>query len=118
LKTTLALTTKETNMQYKTMILQYLRQRPEIHNQLKSKRTLLPTLERWATELKTRHQTWKEQLSQAKPGSDPSQIASEALEFAFQELKDCLMPETRQRKNQPLSLDEVMAFIRREKPPA
>ena len=51
---------------------------------------LLPTLEQLASELKTSHEAWKEQLSQARPGSSESQIASEALEIALKELEDCL----------------------------
>ena len=44
----------------------------------------------YARELKTSHEAWKETLSQARPGSDPSQIASEALEMALKELEDRL----------------------------
>jgi len=73
-----------------TIILELLKQRPEIHNQLRSNRMLLSTVERYARELKANHETWKESLSQAKPGSDESQIASEALEFALKELEDRL----------------------------
>ena len=40
-------------------------------------------MDAYATELKASHEAWKEQLSQARPGSDPSQIASEALELAI-----------------------------------
>jgi hypothetical protein len=109
---------KETDMQYKTMILQYLRQRPAIHNQLKSSRTLLPTLDLWASDLMRRHEVWQEQLAKAKPGSDPSQIASEALEIAFHELVSCLIPESQPDEHEACSLDAAMAFIRRQNPPA
>jgi hypothetical protein len=42
----------------------------------------------WATELKASHETWKQTLAEAKPGSEPSQIASEAMEMALKELED------------------------------
>ena len=77
-------------MQYKTIVLELLQQRPEMHEQLRRTRKLLPTMETYAKELKTSHEAWKETLSQARPGSDPSQIASEAMEMALKELEDRL----------------------------
>jgi hypothetical protein len=61
-------------MKYKTIILELLQQRPEMLGELRKDRKLLPTLELYARELKTSHEAWKEVLSQAKPGSDPSRI--------------------------------------------
>ena len=83
LKRTPPLIPKEANMKYKTMILQLLRQRPEMYNKLRSSRTLLPTLDRLARELKASHKAWMDRLAKTKPGSDPSQIAAEALEMAL-----------------------------------
>lgn len=77
-------------MQYKTIVLELLKQQTEWHEQLRSTRQLLPTLERYALELKANHEACQEALSQSRPGSDPNQIASEALEIAIQELKDRL----------------------------
>ena len=57
-------------MQYKTIILELLKERTELHEQLRLTRRLLPTLETWAHELKTSHEAWKEHLNQARPGSD------------------------------------------------
>jgi len=79
---------------------------------------MLPTMERYAAELKTRHEAWKECLSLAMPGSDPSQIASEALELALKELEDRLPSASRPNDSEPLSLEEAMAFIRRQTPSA
>ena len=62
-------------MQYKTIVLELLKERTELHEQLRLTRRLLPTMETCARELKASHETWKETLAQAKPGSDPSQIA-------------------------------------------
>jgi hypothetical protein len=103
-------------MQYKTIILQYLRQRPNLHNQLKSSRTLLPTLDAYAIQLKTSHEALKEQLARANPERDPSQIANQALEIALKEWTSSLPPESSQNENEPLSLDGAMAHIRRHNP--
>ena len=59
-----------------------------------------------------------DQLSQAKPGSDPSQIASEALELAMEDLRDDLPSASQASEAEPLSLDAAMNFLRRHSPPA
>jgi len=101
-------------MQYKTIILELLQQRPEMHEQLRKNRKLLPALEFYAKELKTSHEAWKETLSELRPGSDPSQIAGEAMEMALRDLvEDHLPSASRPGDKEPLSLDEAMAFIRR-----
>jgi hypothetical protein len=103
---------KEANMQYKTIVLELLQQRPQMHDQLRKDRKLLRAMEIYAQELKTSHEAWKETLCQEKPGSDQSQIASEALEMALKELEDRLPSGSPQDDNQALSLNEAMAFVR------
>jgi len=100
-------------MQYKTIIQEMLEQRPQMHDQLRKDRKLLPTLEVCARELKTSHQAWTQVLSEAKPGSDPSQIASEALEMALGDMEQHLASASPQTENQRLTLDGAMAFVRR-----
>jgi len=100
-------------MQYKTIILELLEQRPQIYDQLRKQRKLLTTVEMYARELKTRHEAWKETLDQAQPGSDQSQIAFEALEMALKDLEDRLPSESLPKDNETLSLDAAMAFIRK-----
>jgi hypothetical protein len=100
-------------MQYKTIILEMLQNRPQLHEQLRKERKLLPAMENYARELKTSHQGWKELLSQIRPGSDKNQIASEALELALKELEDRLPSESPQNGNEALILDAAMLFIRR-----
>jgi hypothetical protein len=100
-------------MHYKTIILEMLQQRPQIHEELRQSRKLLPTLEFYASELKDSHEDWKDRLLQAKPESDPSQIASEAMELALKELEDRLPSESRQDASETLSLDLAMAHISR-----
>jgi hypothetical protein len=103
----------EINMQYKTIIHELLQQRPQMLGQLRKKRKLLQTLELYAQELKTSHEAWKELLFTMRPGSDQSQIASEALEIALKELEDRLPSEPPQKGNEALFLDAAMLFLRR-----
>jgi len=103
---------KETHMQYKTIMLELLRERTELHEQLRQTRQLLPMLETLAEELKTSHDAWKKTLAQAKPDSDPSQIAAEALEMALRDLEERLPSSTPPEDGEPLSLDAAMAFVR------
>lgn len=105
-------------MLYKTIVLQLLEQCPETHDQLKSQRMLLPTLERCSTDLKARHEVWTDLLRQSRPGSDPSQIASEALEIALQELEDRLRSASSPDDNEPLSLDRAMTLFHTHTRPA
>ena len=98
-------------MQYKTIVLELLKERTELHEQLRLTRRLLPTMETCSRELKASHETWKEMLTQANPGSDPSQIASEALELAIKELEDRLPTVSQPDDREPLSLDQAMASV-------
>ena len=104
-------------MQYKTIVLELLIQRPQLHVRLKKQHRLLSTLEQYATDLKASHEVLQTQLSQAKPLSDPAQIASEALEIAIQELENRLPFESAQ-EDEPVSTEAAMAFLRRHTPPA
>ena len=99
-------------MQYKTIVLELLKERTELHEQLRLTRRLLPTLETCARELKASHETWKETLAQANPDSDPMQISSEAMEMALKELEDRLPSVSPPDDQEPLSLDGAMAFVR------
>jgi len=105
-------------MQYKTIVLELLEDRAELHRSLRAAKTLLPAIYRYASELKASHEEWKDRLSQARPGSDASQIASEALELALKDLESRLPSESAPAGVEPLSLDEAMAFLRRHTPPA
>jgi len=104
-------------MQYKNMILELLQQRPEIHNQLRRERKLLMTMEHYAMELKASHQAWTEFLSQIRPGSNRSQLSSEALEFALKELQDRLRSASQLDESASQFLDAAMLFIRKPHTP-
>jgi hypothetical protein len=100
-------------MQYKTIIHDLLQQRPQMHDQLRKSRKLLPTLEHYAKELKTSHEAWKGLLTQLRPGSDKNQIASEAMEIACKEMEDRLPSESAPDGNTAQVLDAAMLFLRR-----
>jgi hypothetical protein len=106
----------ETTMHYKTIILELLQHRPQMHEQLRKDRKLLTTMELYAKELKTSHEAWKELLSQLRPGSDRNQVSSEALEIALKELEDRLPSESPANGNDSLFLDAAMLFVRRHTP--
>ena len=103
-------------MQYKTIVLQLLEQHPEIYNPLRRQRKVLPAMEHYANELRNLHLAWQEMFNQATPDSDPSQIASEALEMALKDLEDRLQSATPRDGQEELSLDQAMAFISRHTP--
>jgi hypothetical protein len=105
-------------MQYKTIVLELLKARPRIHKKLCRRRMLLPTLERYANQLKTSHDAWKDHLSWAMPGRNESQIASEALEIALDELATFLHSEFQPEDSEKPSLQGAMVFIRGRRPPA
>jgi hypothetical protein len=105
-------------MQYKTIILELLQQRPRMYNQLRKSRKLLLMVDRYASELRISHQACKDYLSQAGPGSSPSQIANEALEIALKEIEDRLPNESPPNETEPFSLEAAMASIRLHTPPA
>jgi signal transduction histidine kinase len=105
-------------MQYKTIIYELLQQRPQMQEQLRKERKLLAALENYAKDLKTSHEGWKQLLSQMRPVSDPSQIASEALEIAVKEMEDRLPSESPQNESEALFLDAAMLFLRRPTPRA
>lgn len=98
-------------MLYKTIILSLLQGRPQMHERLRKNRKLLPALEFYAKELKSNHEAWKETLLLAMPDSDPSQIASDAMEIALQEMEARLPSASPRSEAEVLSLDEAVAFL-------
>ena len=103
-------------MQYKTIILELLQSRTAMYDQLRKERKVLTIMERYARELKSSHQAWKEMLLPLRPGSDPSQIANEALEIALKELEDRLPSAPSPDESQAQVLDAAMLFLRRRSP--
>ena len=77
-------------MHYKTIVLEFIQQNPLLHSKLRQSRTLLPTAEQYANQLKELHEHWKLRLSQSRPEASPVQLASEALELALAEVERSL----------------------------
>ena len=105
-------------MLYKTIVLELLQQRTELYEGLRSARKLLSALETDSKELKTHYEAWKETLSRARPGSDPSQIGSEALELAQKDLETRLPPAHVHGEDVVLSLDAAISYLRNPSPRA
>jgi hypothetical protein len=105
-------------MQYKTMVLELLEQRPQMYERLRKQRMLLPTMEFYAGELKDLHEGWKQHLAETRPGSDPGQISSQALELALNELKGILPSDSSTEETDQPSLDDFVTYLRRHTPPA
>jgi FtsZ-binding cell division protein ZapB len=101
----------ETAMQYKTIVLEMLKERTALHEQLRQTHRLLPAMETYAKQLKASHQSWMETLSAARPGSDPAQISSEAMELALRELEDRLPPVSPQDESGLPTLEEATAYL-------
>lgn len=102
---------------YKTIVLRFLEDRPELHDRLRKNRQLLQAVNRLAEQLKASHEVWKDFLSQTNPAESEYQTASEALELAIKELADNLSSGAQPDGGQSLSLDEAMAFVRSHLPP-
>jgi hypothetical protein len=100
-------------MQYKTIVLELLKERTELHEKLRKQRKLLSTVELYARELKSSHGAWKNLLTQMRPRSAPSQVANEALEIALKELEERLPTASRRKGNEAVFLDAAMMFLRR-----
>ena len=105
-------------MHYKTIALELIEESPDLYKQLCSSKLILSALDGYAAEMKASHEAWKKALMQKRPGSDPTQIASEALELAIQDLRDRLPSASAQGETEPLSLDAAMSYIRKHTPPA
>ena len=105
-------------MQYKTIVLGLLVQQPQLHVQLKKQHKLLSTMEGYAMELRDKHEAWKAQLSQIRPPGTPSQIASEAMEIALEDLQKQLLYEFPPEDETRFRWSAAMTFLRRHTPPA
>jgi hypothetical protein len=103
-------------MLYKTMVLGLLQQQPLMHQKLRREKLLLGAMEFYAGELKALHEGWKLHLSETKPGSDESKIASEALEIALAELQDSLPSASSSEDEHRPALDDLMSFLRAHTP--
>ena len=105
-------------MHYKTIIMELINDQPELAVQLRGRKQMLATIETYSMELKNRHEAWTKELSQTRPGSHSSQIASEALELAIAQIRDRLASASVTDEDDALSLEAAMGYLRRHMPPA
>jgi hypothetical protein len=105
-------------MYYKTIALELIQENSELYEKLRSGKMLLTTIESYALDLKHSHEEWKAQLAEENPGSDPRQIAAEAMELAIQEIQDRLPSASPENDLGPLSLNEAISFVRPPTPNA
>ena len=106
---------------YKTIVLELLQEQyPSLHERLRRERALLATLDRYASELRTAHLAWTDELRRASPEADPTRISSEALELAIEHLQESLPCESPPNGDldETFSLDAAMASLCRATPPA
>lgn len=101
---------------YKTIVLELLRDRPALHEQLRASGTLLASMEQLAVAFRACHLEHLKELAQSRPGSDPFQLSSEAMEMALQELQDSLPSESSGEDTATFSLDQAMTFLHRHMP--
>ena len=98
-------------MQYKTIVIELLQQRPQFYRELQKTRQLMPTVNSFSAWLKTRHQFWMDQLS--TQGMSESQTGTEAMELAMSELLDSLPLASLPSADEAFSLDAAMALLHR-----
>ena len=73
-------------MHYKTIALEMIQDRPRLYEDLRTSKRLLPSMESYAVDLRDSHLAWQATLASQRPGSDPTLIASEAMELAVADL--------------------------------
>jgi hypothetical protein len=96
-------------MQYQTIVLELLKQRPNLHYQLRQQRQLLPVMQQLARELKASHEAWLEAYSTSFP--NPKSLNSQAaFEKAIQELEARLDSDSQPDGTEIFQLDQAMAF--------
>ncbi len=105
-------------MHYKTIVLGLIEQQPELYEQLRQSRTMLPTINQLAAELRESHLAWSTQLQCVKPNSDPSQVKSEAMEIAVKELEERFSSGSRPSDGEEPSLEAAMKFLQPHTPRA
>lgn len=104
-------------MQYKTIVLALIQERPGLYEQLRSSKRLLPAMDAYAIELRDSHLAWQAEILKQRPGCDPSQAASEALEMAIEAFQKRLPCESEEGSD-AMSLDAAMQHLKRHTPPA
>ncbi len=105
-------------MQYKTIFLGLLKDCPEMHEQLRKKKQLLPAVNRYARQLRKRHLAWIDLLAEEQPESTAIELANQALEFAVKEFEKAFPSGQPPEESDSPSLGAAIAFVTRHTPPA
>lgn len=101
---------------YKTIVLELLRDRPALHEQLRASGTLQASMEQLAVAFRACHLERLKELAESRPGSESYQLSSEAMELALKELQDSLPAESSDEDSGTFSLDQAMTFLNRHMP--
>ncbi|HVX09893.1 MAG TPA: hypothetical protein VHC22_01710 [Pirellulales bacterium] len=101
---------------YKTIVLELLWDRPALHEQLRASGTLQASMEQLAVAFRACHLDRMKELAESRPGSDPVQLSSEAMELALTELQDILPSELESEDTEVFSLHQAMTFLHRHMP--
>ena len=104
-------------MNYKTITLGLLQERPELYERLRSSKRLLTAMDVYAGELKVSHEHWKDQLGRSSRECDPRQIASQAMELAIEDLQ-ARLPSASPKDEAELMTDAATGLPRHHTPPA
>lgn len=102
-------------LQYKTIVLALLQQRPQMYQRLRKDHQLFMMLNYYARLLKHHHEIWMEHPWRTKPDG-PRQITRKALEIAAKNL-DALLPYESPTGESGVSLDDAVMFINSHTPP-
>ncbi len=108
-------------MHYKSIVLELIQeQHPGLHEQLRSRKTLLAAVNRYAMDLKSLHDAQMAELRRKSPPLELGQIASQALEMALMDLQAALRSGSPASGSEAeiFSLDAAMASIRHRIPNA
>lgn len=95
-------------MLYKTIVLELIRQEPELHRRLTASKRLLSTMEALAQELRTDHERLMNELIQK--GKDPTLASQEAREIAVAEMEQHLRSVA--QAPEPVPLGEAMEYMK------
>ncbi|MFO0892649.1 MAG: hypothetical protein U0790_26340 [Isosphaeraceae bacterium] len=102
---------------YKTIVLEFLKEHhPALHEQLRENRRLQRTVDAYATYLNSKHVAWRDSLLPTGQWGDASQVSSQALELALEDLRESLRDEFSSDETGPLSPGAARAFLRRHTP--
>lgn len=77
-------------MQYKTIILELIRQNEPLHDRLRSNRSLLATVDRLAEQLKADHEIYLNEMIMQEPTASRPAASQQAFEMAMKEAEEQL----------------------------